>query len=341
MKKLIAILMVLLCAFSLSADWGRIQYLDEFGDVDPKRSDPYQIAYGTREANGNTNYYYEYRLIASLPTEFGYSASIEIDMFDDFGDYVVFNDGGEALIRVKLVSGEIKEFTYDFDQYENILFLFNDYEIESIKQNIYLSGKDAVNLLNELYKGNDLKFVIYYGNIKYTFTIEAYGFKEVADEFIDNFAVPSGPDIEIDDLSTYKYAGISYYEPLTVNGTDYVLGIHSSGFPEMDEYPSLNVSLDFKPSDDVFWYDNEGEYTFKAVNLISADGKDVLPLSDEIENDEYGSYFGLYDDPRIPEIIEFANTHGSINLEIEFEPSLEFNVHFTAEEIQELFSFPE
>lgn len=338
MKRLISILMILLCAFSLSAEWGRIQYIDEFGDVDYSHSDPYQIVDGTREVNGNTNYYYEYRLIAALPTEFGISADIKIDMFDDFGDYVVFNNGGEALIRVKLTSGEIKEFTYDFDQYEGILFLFNEYEIESMKQDIYLSGKDAVDLLNELYKGNDLKFVIYYENIKYSFTIDAYGFKEVADEFIDNFAIPIEPDVYEDDIMSYT--GVSYYISKVSDDIDYVLGLHSSGFPETDEYPRLSISLDFKNSDDVFWYGNDAEYTFKVVNLISADGKDILPLSDEIENDEYGSYFSLSGSPRIPEIVDFANAHGSVELNVEFEPSLEFIIPFSAEEIQDLFSFP-
>ena len=337
MKKLTAILIVLLCVFSIFAEWGRIQYLDEFGDVDPTHSDPYQIVGGTREVNGSTNYYYDYRLIASLPTEFGYSASIELNMFDDFGDYVVFGDGGEAVIRVKLVSGEIKEFTFDFDQYENILFLFNEYEIESMKQNIYLSGNDAVDLLNELYKGNDLKFVIYYGSIKYSFTIDAEGFKSVADGFIDNFMAPTKPESYDDGIM----AGVSSYTFKTVNSTDYALGLHSSGFPEMDEYPGLSASLDFKASEDAFWYDNEGEYTFKAVNLVSADGKDVLQLSNEIETDEYGSYFSLYDSPRIPEIIAFAKAHGSVELKIEFDPAVEFDIPLTAEEIQELLSFPE
>ena len=341
MKKLIAILMVLLCAFSLSAEWGRIQYIDEFGDVDPTISDPYQIASGTREVNGNTNYYYEYRFIASLPTSFGSQAGVELDMFDDFGDYVVFDAGDVATVRVKLDSGEIKEFTYDFTEYE--YSWYDDYELDQVRQNIHLYGHDAVDLLNELYNGSDLRFVIYNGNIKYTFTIESDGFKEIANEFIDNFAVPAEPDIDVYESPMYNYKGISCYEALTVNGTDYVLGLHSSlsGFPEMEEYPSLSVSLDFKPSNDTFWYDNDGEYIFKAVNLISADGKDVLPLSDGIENDEYGSFFGLYESPRIPKIIEFANTHGSVVLKIEFDPIVEFDISFTAEEIQELFNFPD
>ncbi len=337
MKKLIVILMVLLCAFSLSAEWGRIQYVDEFGDVDPTISDPYQIADGTKEVNGSTNYYYEYRLIASFPTEFGYSASIELDMFDDFGDYVVFDDGDEAVIRVKLVSGEIKEFTYDFSLNNFFLFQLNEYEIESLKQRIHLSGNDAVDLLNELYKGNNLKFVIYYGTTKYSFTIESDGFREVADGFIVNFAVPTEPDVYDDGVMT----GVTSYIYKNVEGVDYVLGLHSSGFPEIDEYPRLSATLDFKNPDDIFWYDNEGEYTFKAVNLVSADGKEVIPLSDEIENDEYGSYFSLYESPRIPEIIAFTKAHGSVELKIEFDPAVEFDIPFTAEEIQKLLSFPE
>lgn len=335
MKKLTAILMVLLCAFSLSAEWGRIQYIDEFGDVDHTISDPYQIADGTREVNGNRNYYYEYRLIASLPTEFGYSGGIEIDMFDDFGDYVSFDAGDEATVRVKLESGEIKEFTYDFTEHEYPWY--DEYELDQVRQNIYWNGHDAVDLLNELYNGNDLRFVIYNGNIKYTFTMEADGFKEVADEFIGNFAVPTEPDVYDDGF----YAGVSHYFTKMAEGTDFTLGLHSSGFPEIDEYPNLSATLDFKNSDDVFWYDNEGEYTFKAVNLISADGKDVLPLSDEIENDEYGSYFSLYESPRIPEIIAFAEAHGSVEFKIEFDPAVEFDIPFTAEEIQEMLSFPE
>ena len=335
MKKLTAILMVLLCAFSLSAEWGRIQYVDEFGDVDHTISDPYQIADGTRDVNGSRNYYYEYRLIASLPTEFGYSGSIEIDMFDDFGDYVVFDAGDEVTVRVKLDSGEVKEFTYDFTEYE--YYWYDEYELNQVRQNIYLEGHDAVDLLNELYNGNDLRFAIYNGNIKYTFTMEAAGFKEVADEFIGNFEIPTEPDVY--DIGVIY--GVSSYVSKDTEGVDYVLGLHSFGFPEIDEYPNLSVSLDFKASDDIFWYDNEREYTFKAVNLVSADGKDVLPLSDEIENDEYGSYFSLYESPRIPEIIAFAKAHGSVELKIEFDPAVEFDIPFTAEEIQKLFSFPE
>ena len=335
MKKMTAILMVLLCAFSLSAEWGRIQYVDEFGDVDHTISDPYQIADGTRDVNGSRNYYYEYRLIASLPTEFGYSGSIEIDMFDDFGDYVSFDAGDEAIVRVKLDSGEVKEFTYDFTEHE--YQWYDEYELDQVRQNIYLEGHDAIDLLNELYNGNDLRFVIYNGNIKYTFTMEADGFKEVADEFIGNFAVPTQPDVY--DIGVIY--GVSSYVSKDTEGVDYVLGLHSLGFPEIDEYSNFSVTLDFKNPDDVFWYDNEGEYTFKAVNLVSANGKDVLPLSDEIENDEYGSYFSLYDSPRIPEIIAFAKAHGSVELRIEFDPTVEFDIPFTAEEIQKLFSFPE
>lgn len=335
MKKLIAILMVLLCAFTISAEWGRIQYLDEFGDVDPTYSDPYQIADGTREVNGSTNYYYKYRMIASLPTEFGYSAVIELDMFDDFSDYVSFDAGDEATVRVKLESGEIKEFTYDFTEHE--YSWYDEYELDQVRQNIYWYGHDAVDLLNELYNGNDLRFVIYNGNVKYTFTMEADGFKAVADGFIGNFAVPTQPDIYDDGF----YAGVSQYFTKMTEGTDFALGLHSSGVPEIDEYPSLSVSLDFKASDDAFWYDNEGEYTFKAVNLVSADGKDVLPLSDEIENDEYGSYFSLYDSPKVPEIIAFAKAHGSVEFKIEFNPAVEFDIPFTAVEIQKLLSFPE
>ena len=177
MKKLIAILMVLLCAFSLSAEWGRIQYIDEFGDVDHTISDPYQIADGTREVNGNRNYYYEYRLIASLPTEFGYSGGIEIDMFDDFGDYVVFDAGDEATVRVKLESGEIKEFTYDFTEHEYPWY--DEYELDQVRQNIYWNGHDAVDLLNELYNGNDLRFVIYNGNIQLSLMFMMMAFMQV------------------------------------------------------------------------------------------------------------------------------------------------------------------
>ena len=343
MKKLIAILMVLLCAFSLSAEWGRIQYIDEFGDVDPTISDPYQIASGTREVNGNTNYYYEYRFIASLPTSFGSQAGVELDMFDDFGDYVVFDAGDVATVRVKLDSGEIKEFTYDFTEYE--YSWYDEYELDQVRQNIYLEGHDAIDLLNELYDGSDLRFVIYNGNIKYTFTIEADGFKEVANEFIDNFAVPSEPDTFRDALGLeslgLEYTSVSYYETQTENGIDYVLGINLSGFKGMNEYPSLNVSLDFKPSDDVFWYDNEKEYIFKDVRLVSFDGSDVMSLAEEIENDEYGTYFSLYDSPMIPEVIDFVNEHGSAIFVFEFTPELTFSVPVTAAEVSAWFSFPE
>ena len=333
MKKLTMILMILLCTFSLSAEWGRIQYIDEFGDVDPTISNPYQIANGTREASGKTNRYYEYRMITSLPTEFGYLASIELDMFDDFDNYVVFDADDEATIKVKLDSGEIKEFSYNFTEHE--YSWYDEYELDQVRQNIYLDGHDAVDLLNELYNGSDLRFVIYNGNIKYTFTMNADGFKDVADDFIDNFAVPTEPDI----YDNGSYASVSHYFMKTAEGTDFVLGLHSMGYPKIEEYPSLSVSLNFKDSDDVFWYDNKGEYTFKAVNLISANGKDVLSLSDGIENDEYSSYFSLYE--RIPEIIDFANVHGSVNLKIEFNPSVEFDIPLTAKEVQKLLNFPE
>ena len=337
MKKLIAILVVLLCVFSLAAEWGRIQYIDEFGDVDPTISDPYQIVDGTREEYGRTTWGYDFRFLACLPTEFGLSASIQINIFDDFGDYVVFANGGEAKIRVKLESGDIKEFTYDFNSFDDLLFLFNEYEIESMKQNIYLNGSDAVDLLNELYKGNDLKFVIYYENIKYNFTIEAVGFREISDGFIDNFSVPLEPDIFDDGFSL----GVSYYFAKATDGIDYVLGLHSSGVPEIEEYPSLSLSLAFKNAGNVFWYDNDEDYIFQNVQLVSSGGNGVLSLTDNIENDEYGSYFGVYETTDIQEIIDFANLHGSVDLIVKFEPSLEFSIPLTAEEILELFSFPE
>ena len=337
MKKFIAILMVLLCTFTLAAEWGRIQYIDEFGDVDSTISDPYQIVDGTMEEYGRTTWGYEFRFLACLPTEFGFSTSIQINIFDDFGDYVVFANGGEAKIRVKLESGDIKEFTYDFNRFDDLLFLFNEYEIESMKQDIYLNGSDAVDLLNELYKGNDLKFVIYYENIKYNFTIEAVGFREISDEFIDNFSVPLGPDIFDDGFSL----GVSYYFAKATDGIDYVLGLHSSGIPEIEEQPSLSLSLEFKDANNVFWYDNDVDYIFQNVQLISSEGNGVLSLTDNIENDEYGSYFGVYETTDIQEIIDFANLHGSVELIVEFEPSLEFSIPLTAEEILELFSFPQ
>ena len=340
MKKLTAILMVMLCAFSLSAEWGRIRYIDEFGDVDHTISDPYQIADGTKEVNGSTNYYYEYRLIASLPTEFGYSGGIEIDMFDDFGDYVVFDAGDEATIRVKLTSGEIKEFTYDFTEHEYPWY--DEYELNQVRQNIHLSGHDAVDLLNELYRGNDLRFVIYNGNVKYTFTIEAYGFKEIADEFIGNFAVPEAPVVVFND--DYFYSSVSNFYATTIGDSDYVLGVHTMGFPGDDEYPSLSVTLDYKDSDDVFWYDNESDftYTFRDVRIVAANGNDAISLSDRIKGNEFGNYFTLYDDPKmISDIIDFANEHGSVEFIFEFSPFVEITISFTSEEMQELFTFPE
>ena len=69
--------------------------------------------------------------------------------------------------------------------------------------------------------------------------------------------------------------------------------------------------------------------------------KHVVALLDKIENDEYGSYFSLSESPLIPEIIEFADDHGSVSFVFEFTPALVIQVPFTAEGVRELFSFPE
>lgn len=338
MKKLTAILMVLLCAFSLSAEWGRIQYIDEFGDVDHTISDPYQVVDGTKERNGRTDLNYEFRLLASIPPEFGSTVEFVINVFDEFGDYVQFDNGGIATIRVKLTSGDVKEFTYDFDQYDDTLDMYSEFALESLEEDISLSGNDAVELANDLYKGNDLKFVIYYGDDKYNFSIEADGFKEVADEFIPNFEVSLEPIIH--DEPYYFFA--DSYIPAVQETADYVLLVRSIGFPDYNKYPTVFLFLDYKGSEEPFWYVNEKEFVFRNVELVSADGKESLSLNAAIDNtEEYSSDFILYDSSLSEEIIEFAESNTSMNLVVEFEPSVVFNIPLSSDELLSFISFPE
>ena len=328
MKKLIAILMVLLCAFSLSADWGRIRYVDEFGDTDPDDSDPYQIADGTRYEYGVTDYDYRFRLLTVIPSRDDANALIGIDMFDDYGNQVVFRDGGEAVIRVKLASDEIVESSYPFAEYE---------------EEMYLYGNEAVRLMNELYKGNDLKFVIYYDDVRYNFSIDAEGYKETADEFItSDYMLYEEPETFIERDAEGNIFIFASLQTIIKNddGKDYSLFLYSFGAPDYLDMPCFALGLAFKGSDDIFWYSKTPEQAYKDVRLISEDG-DELSLVAAIFDDENGSHFILQESSLINEIIEFANTHDGISLIVEFTDEIEFNIHVTPENIINAFRFPE
>lgn len=328
MKKLIAILMVLLCAFSLSAEWGRIQYIDEFGDVDSDDSDPYQIVDGTRYEYGVTDYDYRFRLLTVIPSKYDANAFIIIDIFDDYNNQIVFRDGGEAVIRVKLTSDEIVEFTYSFAEYE---------------EEMYLYGNEAVRLMNELYKGNDLKFVIYYGDVRYNFSIEAEGYKEIADEFISpDYMFYEEPEVSIERDAEGNTVSFASVQTIIKNEgeKDYSLFIYSFGAPDYLDPPWFALGLAFKESDDIFWYSKTPEQSYKDVRLISSDG-DELSLMEAVFDDEDGSHFLLSESSLINEIIEFANEHNEISLIVEFTNEIEFSVHVTSEDIINAFRFPE
>lgn len=316
MKKLIAILMVLLCAFSLSAEWGRIQYVDEFGDVDPTISDPYQIVYGTKYEYGVTDWDYQFRLITQIPQEWGWLGpqhGLVIDIFDSYGNIVIFSDGS-AEIKVKFASGDIVEFSYLFSDYEEGIYLtfFQDAEI--------------ARLMNELYKGNDLKFVIYYGDIRYNFTIDATGYRLIADEFIDNFSPPTMPVVEDDG----EYKSIDYYLSKTVDGMDFVLNLDFSVSSDPEESPSIDTLLSCKSSSDVFWNGDSDPYEFTGARLESASGN-FLSLDEYIS--DYHNLF-IWNDPGIiAEMIDFARSEETVNFIIDIAPAMEFRIEFESEEL--------
>lgn len=332
MKKILIIFVALLLSFSLSATWGRIQYINEFGEVDPSNSDPYQITDGLMERNGKKNYFYQARVICSPPREFGALGDIKINIFDENGDYVLFQDSGEAKIKVKLISGEIEEFTHSFDVSEEYSYLLNEYEIEEMKENIHLDGNGATTLLNELYRGNNLKFVIYYGKTKYSFTIEGEGFKNLSDTFISNYVVLEEEEYYYEGM---KY-GLSYYFKQKINDKNYVVGVHYTDYTSFGKYPNLSLSLNYKNIDDKFYYDNEGEYIYKNVNLISRNKENALSLQEWIENDEYGSYFNLDDYKTIKKISDFASLNGQANLKIKLEPNVMLNIPLTTEKLKKI-----
>ena len=328
MKKLTAILMVLLCAFSLSAEWGRIRYVDEFRDADPNDSDPYYVADGTRYEYGVTDYDYRFRLLTVIPSRDDANAFIGIDIFDLNGNRVVFRDGGEAIIRVKLASDEIIEFRYSFAEYE---------------EEMYLYGNDAVRLMNELYKGNDLKFVIYYGDVHYNFTIDADGYKDIADEFIsEDYMIYEKPEVLIEhDTEGNTISFVSFQTIIKNEGEmDYSLFIYSLGAADYLEYPCIALGLAFKESDDIFWYSKTPEQSYKDIKLISGDG-DELSLIPAVFDDENGSHFILYESLLIDEIIGFADEHDKMNLVVEFNNGPEFSISVTSEDVIKAFSFPE
>lgn len=316
MKKLISILLVLICTFSLSADWGRIQYVDEFGDVDPTISDPYQVVYGTKYEYGVTDRYYQFRLITQIPKEWGWLGpehGLIINIFDPYGNKVIFSNG-IAEIKVKLVSGDIIEFSYFFSDYDEEIYL------------TFFKEADMARLMNELYKGNNLKFVIYYDDIRYNFTIDAMGYKSIADEFVDNFAPPSGPVIKDD--GEYKY--IDYYLSKTENGMDFVLNLNFSVSSDSEKKPTIDTLLSCKSSSDTFWDGDSDQYEFTGARIESASGK-VLLLDEYIGDSQ--NFFIRNEPSIIAEMIGFANSEETVNFIIDIAPSMEFNIELNSKEL--------
>ena len=317
MKKLIAILMVLLCAFSLSADWGRIRYVDEFGDANPNDSDPYQIVYGTKYEYGVTERNYRFRLLTGIPFAFDGYCTADITIFDPYGNIVVFPDGGEAVVRVKLASDEIIELTCELEDYAEGLYFF---------------GNDIATLMNELYKGNDLKFVIYYDDARYNFTIDAFGYKELADEFLTDNDVPESPDIT--DRQTYR--GITSYIPLSAGNVELVLEMISDGIPGHDEYPYFFTAMLYKHDTDAFWSDNNGEFPISSVSLIAPDGTE-LSLDEEISENRL--FFDFWEGDENAEVLKFAEGYESLTLLMEIEPSYEFRIPISKDDLLKFLTF--
>ena len=324
MKKLTAILMVLLCAFSLSADWGRIQYVDEFGDVDPTISDPFYVTEGTRYEYGVTDSDYYFRVITYIPDEFGAPPSASITIYKSNGDIVVFKDGGEAKIRVKTDSSEILDFICPFIGYSEDIFI-----------NGYLPmNASTEKLLNELYKGNDLKFVIYLDDARYNFTINGEGYKEVTDRFLEENNTTSSPSYKEDSFNK----SVEYHILKCVENVDYMLNIRlsRSEYPLYGEdSPILYMYLKSKEAADAFWDDEEASsYNFNVVKLISNEGN-VLSL----EKGLIGRVFQLDFPKYVSEAIEFIKNNDGVILHIEFIPSLEFDIPIKSEAISDFYQF--
>lgn len=316
MKRFVSTILILLCVFTISAEWGRIQYIDEFGDVDPTHSDPYQIVYGTKYEYGVTNRDYQFRLITQIPQEWGFLGPMHglvIDIFDSYGNTVIFSEG-EAEIRVKLTSGDIVEFSYFFSDYEEGIHLF------------FFLDTDIARLMNELYEGNDLKFVIYYDDIRYNFTIDATGYKLIADEFIGNFAPPAIPIIEDDG----EYKSTTYYLTKTEENMDFVVDLIFGVSADSENPPTIDTLLSCKSSYDVFWGGDSDIYKFIGARIESNSGAS-LSLDEYID----GNLF-IWNNPSIiAEIIGFARSNKEVTFVIDIAPSIEFRIEFNSEELIE------
>ena len=98
--------------------------------------------------------------------------------------------------------------------------------------------------MNELYRGNDLKFVIYYGTARYNFSIDSDGYRFITN---NEFIVSSEPPVGLNIIDGDNYRGIISYMPLYVDYYDVVLCIHSDGIPDVDEYPHFFVTILYRP----------------------------------------------------------------------------------------------
>ena len=317
MKRLGFVLLMLLCVFSLSAEWGRIRYVDEFGDADPSRSNPYQIVNGTKYEYGVTNYDYKFRFLTEIPANFGSYASAYINIFDLNFNKAVFRNGGEIIVKVKLDSGKVLTIVEEFEEYE---------------ESIYFFGNDVSELINELYKGNNLKFVIYYGDAKYNFTIDGTGYKEAANEFLVDYKLPE--PLRIVDREYYR--GIQSCFTWRIKDVCFALRLCSDGIPGHENYPYLFASLYYKYFDDAIWYDNKGAFSIISVSIISSDGS-VLSLAEDISEDRTG--FDFWEDSDYSKVLSFSEVHDNLSLVMEIEPSYCFSIPVSKKDIQIFLTF--
>ena len=236
-------------------------------------------------------------------------------------------EGDEVTIRVKGEDERIIEIVRTCTAYQESLFIF---------------GNEVVDIMNQLYNGQSLKFVLYYKEARYNFTIDAEGYKEVADEFIVADYVPKTPIItDTDDMAamtgvTLPYQMTNTFFEQSDEGFESVLCIGSGGFTTFYTYPSLSLHLYYKSEAEPFWY-HDGEYLFKDVEISNENEMQSFILDMGILDD--GMTYHLQEESVSEKAIEFAKKHGNVRFQVTFLPHLKFDIPMSSDEMISYLTF--
>lgn len=132
------------------------------------------------------------------------------------------------------------------------------------------------------------------------------------------------------------YRCITGYIQLDAGDKDFVLELISDGIPGQEEYPYFFSSMYYKPETDVFWYENSGEFPISSLSLVSSDGA-VLYLDEELN--ENRSFFDFWDGTENANILKFSEDHESLSLHMMIEPSYEFSIPVSKQELLMFLTF--